>query len=186
MEILLAIVVASAVIFFGALISMGNERQRRAIDLLCEEFIRWSEQDLLIKRGEISLVVQVPDPLNWFGRLASKVTGLNLNLHQAELLENANTLSFLVENTSERVLFTTSSPTDIRRLNAKERRHPLHDATVNPLLSLPRNVMIRKISLGNGGFMFDLQFPLAWKALTGKEPEQGKEVWLYLFPDSRS
>lgn len=31
MEILLAIVVASAVIFFGALISMGNERQKTGI-----------------------------------------------------------------------------------------------------------------------------------------------------------
>ena len=29
MEILLAIVVVTAVIFFGALISMGNERQRK-------------------------------------------------------------------------------------------------------------------------------------------------------------
>ncbi|HNC47201.1 MAG TPA: hypothetical protein PLU80_23715 [Acidobacteriota bacterium] len=186
MEILLAIVVASAVIFFGALISMGNERQRRAIDSLREEIVRWSEQDLLIKREKLSLVVQVPDPLNWFGRLASKVAGMNLNLYQAELHENINVLSFLVENTSERVLFTTSSPADIRRLNAKEKRDQLHDVTVNPLHSLPRNVMIRRISLGNGGFMFDLQFPLAWKALTGKEPEQGKEVWLYLFPDSRS
>ena len=31
MEIILAIVVASAVIFFGALISMGNERQKEAV-----------------------------------------------------------------------------------------------------------------------------------------------------------
>ena len=39
MEILLAIVVASAVIFFGALISMGNERQRKAIDGLREQVV---------------------------------------------------------------------------------------------------------------------------------------------------
>lgn len=186
MELILTIVVASAVIFFGALISMGNERQRRAIDSLREEIIRWSEQDLLIKREKLSLVVQVPDPLKWFGQLASKVAGLNLRLYQAELLENTNVLSFLVENTSERILFTTSSPADIRRMNTRESRTQLHDVIVNPLLSLPRNVTIRKISLSNGGFMFDLQFPLAWKALTGKEPEQGKEVWLYLFPDGRS
>jgi hypothetical protein len=183
MEILLAIVVASAVIFFGALISIGNERQKKAIDSLREEIVRWSEQDLLIKREKLSLVVQVTDPLNWFGQLTSKVTGLNLNLYQAELIENTNILSFLVENTSERVLFTASSPADLRRLNSRQSRKQLHDVTVNPLLSLPRNVTIRKISLSNGGYMFDLQFPLAWKALTGKEPEQGKEVWLYLFPD---
>ena len=138
MEIILAVVVASAVIFFGALISMGNERQCRAIDSLREEIVRWSEQDLLIKREKLSLAVQVPDPLDWFGRLASKVAGMNLNLYQAELLENTNVLSFLVENTSERVLFTTSSPSDIRRLNSRESRTQLHGVIVNPLLSLPR------------------------------------------------
>ena len=37
MEIILAIVVASAVIFFGALISMGNERQRKSIDNLRDQ-----------------------------------------------------------------------------------------------------------------------------------------------------
>ncbi len=50
MEIILAIVVAAAVIFFGALISMGNERQRRAIDGLREQVVLWAVQDLKIKR----------------------------------------------------------------------------------------------------------------------------------------
>lgn len=42
MEIILAIVVAAAVVFFGALISMGNERQRRAIDELREQVVMWA------------------------------------------------------------------------------------------------------------------------------------------------
>lgn len=50
MEIILAIVVASAVIIFGALISMGNERQRKAIDIISEHLADWIRQDLKFKR----------------------------------------------------------------------------------------------------------------------------------------
>lgn len=53
MEISLAIGVASAVIFFGALISMGNERQRRAIDGLREQVVLWAVKDLQTQREEI-------------------------------------------------------------------------------------------------------------------------------------
>jgi len=50
MEIILALVVAVAVIFFGALISAGNERQRKAIDGVREQIVLWAMQDLRIKR----------------------------------------------------------------------------------------------------------------------------------------
>jgi hypothetical protein len=54
MEITLAVVVAAAVIFFGALISTGNERQRKAIDGLREQVIMWAMQDLRIKREKLT------------------------------------------------------------------------------------------------------------------------------------
>ena len=57
MEIMLAIVVALAVIFFGALISMGNERQRRAIDNLREQVVNWAQQDLLLKHAELARAI---------------------------------------------------------------------------------------------------------------------------------
>ena len=69
MEIILAIVVASAVIFFGALISMGNERQRKAIDGLREQVVLWAVQDLTIKREKLSRSVSVANPLEWFNTL---------------------------------------------------------------------------------------------------------------------
>ncbi len=63
MEIILAIVVASAVNFFGALISMSNERQKRAIDSLREQAVNWAVQDIKIKRERLAQTVQVPDHL---------------------------------------------------------------------------------------------------------------------------
>jgi hypothetical protein len=66
MEIILAIVVATAVIFFGALISAGNERQRKAIDNLREQTSLWAMQDLRIKRERLAREVHMNDPLGWF------------------------------------------------------------------------------------------------------------------------
>ncbi len=63
MEIILAIVVGVAVIFFGALISAGNERQRKAIDGLREQVVLWAIQDLRIKRENLACDVHVDDPL---------------------------------------------------------------------------------------------------------------------------
>ncbi len=59
MEIILAIVVAAAMIFFGALISIGNERQRKAIDALREQTELWAMQDLRIKRERLVREVRV-------------------------------------------------------------------------------------------------------------------------------
>lgn len=68
MEIILAIVVGVAVIFCGALISMGNERQRRAIDDLREQVVRWAIQDLRIKHERLARDVRIDDPLDWLNK----------------------------------------------------------------------------------------------------------------------
>jgi len=68
MELVLAIVVVVAVIFFGALISMGNERQRKAIDELREQTALWAMQDLRIKRERLARDVRVDDPLSWLNK----------------------------------------------------------------------------------------------------------------------
>src|SRR5512147_1777692 len=88
MEIILAIVVATAVIFFGALISAGNERQRQAIDGLREQAALWAMQDLRIKRERLARDVHVADPLGWFIKTASKACGHKLNLQVVEAYEN--------------------------------------------------------------------------------------------------
>ena len=52
LDILFALAVLAAVIIFGALISMGNERQRRAIDGLREQAAGQLDRvDAAIERG---------------------------------------------------------------------------------------------------------------------------------------
>ena len=118
MEIMLAIVVASAVIFFGALISMGNERQRKAIDSLREQVVLWAVQDLKTKREHLSQIVQVPDPLGWLNKTASRVCGYDLKLQVLEIFDEPQSLVCTSGNEGIRVVFSPFSPTDIHRIKS--------------------------------------------------------------------
>lgn len=183
MEIILAIVVAFAVIFFGALISMGNERQRKAIDGLREQVVLWAMQDLKIKREIMARDVQVDNPLGWLNRIATIVCGYDLKLQITESIDEPRTLICISGDRGRQVVFTTSSPQEIDHLR-KEKRNRLaqYSTPLIPFLSLPNNTKTYEISSLNAGIMFDLELPLAWKGLTGKKIENTNRVWMYIQP----
>lgn len=180
MEIILAIVVATAVIFFGALISAGNERQRQAIDSLREQAALWAMQDLRIKRERLARDVHVVDPLGWFNKTASKACGHYLNLQLVEAYENPHVLICTDGQGGSKVIFTLLSPTEIRALKRAKRNRLSQYADRNPLLSLPRGVTAFECSVLNNGILFDLELPLAWKGLTGNSIDEVSVMWMYL------
>ncbi len=181
MEIILAIVVASAVIFFGALISMGNERQRKAIDDLREQVVLWAVQDLKIKREHLARTVQVPDPLGWLNKTTSKVCGYDLKLQVLEMFEEPQTLICTSGSGSLRVVFSPLSPADIRRIKSGKQNRLSKFSGHNPLLFLPKGVGVHELSVLNGGHLFDLELTLVWKALTGQNLELINQLWVYEF-----
>ncbi len=180
MEIILAIVVVAAVIFFGALISMGNERQRKAIDSLREQFTLWAMQDLRIKRERLARDVQVDNPLGWLNCIVTNVYGYNLNLQFAESLDEPSTLICTSSNKSGRVVFTTLSPHIIRRFRKEKRNRLAQYGSQNPLLSPSNNIKTYEISSLNAGIMFDLELPLAWTGLTGQKIENVNRLWMHI------
>jgi len=180
MEIILAIVVASAVIFFGALISMGNERQRRAIDGLKEQVMLWAVQDLKIKREALAHDVKIVDPLAWFNRLATKILGYDLHLQFVEAFDDPQVLVCISDNMTTKVIFTTLSPRRIRQLKHAGRNKLSRFAERNPLWSFPRNVIAHEFSLLNCGLLFDIELPVTWKLLTGQDLIKGDRLWIYI------
>lgn len=182
MEIILAIVVATAVIFFGALISAGNERQRKAIDSLREQAVLWATQDLRIKRERLARDVHVGDPLGWFNKIAVKACGHNLNLQLVEAYENPHAVICADGNGGSKVIFTLLSPAEIHVMKRANRNRLSQYADRNPLLSLPRGVTAFECSVLNNGILFDLELPLAWKGLTGNNVEEIELMWIYMFP----
>jgi hypothetical protein len=172
MEIILAIVVGAAVIFFGALISMGNERQRKAIDGLHEQIVLWAMQDLRIKRERLARDVQVNNP--------AKVSGFNLNLQVVEFFDNPQTLVCASADGTNKVIFSPLSPTETHQINRNKRSRLSQYSDRNPLLSISRHVQVYELSVLNGGILFDLELPLAWKSLTNQEIEQIERLWMYM------
>lgn len=180
MEIILAIVVATAVIFFGALISMGNERQRRAIDVLREQVVLWAVHDLKIKREHLARDVRVDNPLGWLNKVTFKVCNCEMDLQVVEVIENPRVLICTTGNGAEKVVFTPLAPNEIHALKRSKRNRLAQYAERNPLLSLPRNVTAYECSVLNNGILFDLELPLAWKGLTGKPVDDMGRLWIYM------
>lgn len=179
MEIILAIVVATAVIFFGALISMGNERQRKAIDGLREQVVLWAVQDLKIKREHLVHSVQVPDPVEWLNKTASRVCGYDLKLQVLEVVEEPQSLICASGDGNVKAIFSPLSPVDIRRIKSGRQNRLSQFVDRNPLLFLPNSVNAYEISVLNAGHLFDLELSLAWKDLTGHSLAITNKLWMY-------
>ena len=180
METILAIVVASAVIFFGALISMGNERQRKAMDNLREQVVLWAMQDLRIKRAELVRDVHVEDPLGWVNKVAARVCGYDLNLQLVEVLENPRVLICATVDGREKVIFTPHSPGEIRAMKRAKHNRLSQYTDRNPLLSFPRDIIAFECSVLKHGFLFDLELPLVWNGLTGNNDDEMNIIWMYI------
>ena len=121
MEIILAIVVVATVIFFGALISAGNERQRKAIDALREQTVLWAMQDLRIKREKLAREVRVDDALGWLNKIVTKANGSSLELQIMEFFDNPQALVCASADRTNQVIFSPFSPTEIHQINRSRR-----------------------------------------------------------------
>ncbi len=121
-DLLLAIVVVGAVIAFGALISVGNERQRRSIEALHQAYKQWAVQDLRLKRGAISSQIQIDDLTAWFTKATSLAFGRKTNLTDCQL-HNApvTAVQFRDTESGTTVVFALESPEVLMPILKKKR-----------------------------------------------------------------
>lgn len=180
MELLLALAMITAVILFGALLSLGNERQRRAIDELREQVVLWAIQDLRIKRERLARNIRVDDPLGWLSHTTEKILGSVVNLKVVEVFQDPPVLVCANENENHRVIFSTLSPNEVKGLRNARKNRLTNSVMGNPLLSMSRKVVEYQLSTLNCGFLFDAEFELAWKAITGHNAEKTDRLWIYL------
>ncbi|MBI3175242.1 MAG: hypothetical protein HYZ25_16065 [Chloroflexi bacterium] len=178
MEMMLALAVLAAVIVFGTLISLGNERQRRAIDALQDQIVSWAVQDLKIKRDHLAREVRVDDPLGWLNRLTSRAFSSHVELQIVEFFEDPQVL-VCQSGDGTRVLFSPLSKSEIHVLNKMRKGKLAHYTSGNPLLRFPRGTRGQEFSPLNSGAGFDLELRLAWKGLTGREA-QSERLWMYM------
>lgn len=168
--------------FFGALISAGNERQRRAIDDLREETSRWAMRDLQLKREQLVHEAKVDDPLGWLNRVAAGACGYELNLQVTESFENPRALLCASRNSGGAVVFSPIGPDEIRKMKRARSSRLSQFAERNPLASLPAKATSYALSVLNAGTLFDLELHLAWKGLTGQRAEDMQCMWMFILP----
>jgi len=180
MEIILAIVVATAVIFFGALISMGNERQRRAIDGLREQLALWAVQDLKIKREKIASTITVGNPMEWINQIATRISGIHFDLQTVEVYENPHTLVCISRDSTHKIAFTPISVRELQKKLPNKQNRITNFSNPNPLTNQSQTLKTFEVSVLNAGFLFDLELPVAWKALTGNDINQIEKIWMYI------
>ena len=179
-DLLLAVVVVSAVIAFGALISVGNERQRRAIDALHQAYKQWAVQDLRLKRGTVSTHIRIEDLTAWLTKATSLAFGrktivMDYQLHNSPV----NTVEFHDAEVGKTIICTLESPEALKSILKKKRPVLRGELRPNPLFRVGKKTPTVELSMLNAGVMFDVELPIAWNTLTGQATESAT-LWAYI------
>ena len=179
MEIILTLSVLIALVALGVTISLGNERQRQAIQNVREQLQAWTEQDIRLKREKLAREVVVPDPRRWLEENAGRALGSFPQIQSVETWskEGASALIAICQD-GRRLVFT---PIERKRfVSAVDQGNSrLSRANPGPLGSQPEKAPCKELSIVSAGMFFDLEAQQAWQQLTG-QPLAGDRLWMYI------
>ena len=182
LDVIFAISVLAAVILFGALISVGNERQRKAIDGIREQASHWAEQDLRLKRARAMRDVQVPDARQWLSGATTRLLGTSHQLLALNPWEQ-NGLRAVVCPCEDgfKLVLTPIPPTQFVKAVRVNRRSRLAKAEVGLLGNRPQCVAVHEMNIVTCGPFFDLEAKLAWQQVCGS-PLDSERLYLFEVP----
>lgn len=179
-DFFLSIVVIAAVVIFGALISVGNERQRKAIDKLHVAYKQWAIQDLRLKRGTAASQIQINDLQGWLTKATTlgfghKTTVMGIQKHESPIA----TLEMHDSETGKTLVCVIETPDTVVNLLKRRKSVIRGDLRSNPLFRVGKKTPVVELSMLNAGSLFDVELPVAWKMLTGDVTESGS-LWAYM------
>ena len=182
MEIFLATAVLASLLLLGALISAGNERQRRAIDALRNQAENWAEQDIRIKREKLARQITVPDPLAWLEKVAADALGSAPKLLSVSPWQKEGLAALVAICQDGRRLVFTPVPRErlLKALKVKS-KGALSGMSGTLLGDNPGQTPWCELSLVSIGMFFDVEAAQAWQQLTG-EPLTTGRLSLYEVP----
>ena len=178
-ETIFAIAILFSLVALGGLISIGNERQRKAIDKLSEHAQSWAIEDLRLKRGQVEGNITIEDPIAWLSTAASKGFGRQVQLSLTEVLEKPATISCVDNTSGETILFSLLSPKELRSLSKEKRSKLSKRGAQHSLVPLGKGIDVVELSILNAGIRFDLELCTAWQNLTTEQPGN-EQLWAYL------
>ena len=180
MEIVLTITVVAAVVLVGLLISIGNERQRKALKGVRESLKEWAISDLKIKRALAEREIMVEEPILWLDMKAGTVLGSVPGIREnVKVIQHPRAIE--VETTDGGLLvFSPIAPGVFRKMCGKSRHHSgfINEGS-NLLGKKPQKAEAYEFSALNSGIFFDVELKQVWKRLTGAGLEADR-LWMYV------
>ena len=180
-DYLLALTVLIALIVLGALISVGNERQRKAIDSISRQTQAWAIEDLRLKRGQVEANISIDNPIAWLNTAASRALGRQTQLSAPEIAENPLVISFVDHYAGETLIFSLLSPKVLRKLSKEKQSELSKRNSQHPLIPWRKGITSFEMTILNAGIRFDLELPVAWQSIT-KEQTNSEHLWGYILP----
>lgn len=172
MDIALAVVITVVLIALGAVLSIGNERQRKAIEGLRKEHQNWAEQDIRLKREKLSRSVVVENPLVWLNEMAQKHTGLPLELTGTDILTDQDVPAIVSKaKTGTKYLFTPMPREEFLKAVTVSKKNAGQLARYLPsglLGDKPAKAPYWEMTISNSEIFFDLEAAQVWRAITGQ------------------
>ena len=181
-EAILAIAILFSLVVLGGLISIGNERQRKAIDRISEHAEAWAIEDLRLKRGQIEGSISIEDPVGWLSTAASRALGRQFQLNLIEVLENPTTLSCIDNTSGETVLFSLLSPKELRILSKEKRSELSKRGTQHQLVPWRKEIYAKEMNVLNAGIRFDIELSAIWERMAKKQIDE-ERIWVYIKPN---
>jgi len=172
LDIVFAVSVLAAVILFGALISMGNERQRKAIDGLREQAVRWSEADLRLKRVRALHSFRSQEPMEWLDGVATRLFGISPTLTSLTTWKQNDIQAMLgLCQDGRHLVVTPIHPERFIKAISQRPRSRLQKAEVGILGDHPRRVPVYEMNIVTAGEFFDTEATICWEKVTGNRLE---------------
>ncbi len=183
MDAMLTFFVLIGIIALGMIISIGNERQRRALDEIRKQIEGWAAEDIRMKRAKAVGEIHVSDPKHWIASTASRIFGALVPVEDVSVWEH-NNVKALVATSDGRTLVLTPVPPE-RFIPANQVDGKKHNRLTGPVVTIlgknPRKVPVYECSVLTHGAFFDLEARSLWQNLTGESLELDR-MWLYDVP----
>jgi hypothetical protein len=169
MDILIGTSLLVAIVVLGALISAGNERQRKALDGIREQVEAWAQEDILIKREKVARSIWVEAPLAWLEKTAAGILGQAPGIISTTTWEKDGLLAIIaICNDGGRLVFTPVPRDRFLKSIKLKKRGALTQAETSVLGDKPEKAPYYDLSVLTSGMFFDIEAAQTWEALSGQ------------------
>lgn len=169
MDILIGTSLLIAIVVLGALISAGNERQRKALDGIREQVEAWAQEDILIKRDKVARSIQVDAPLVWLEKTAAAVLGQAPGIISCTIWKKGGLLAIIaICNDGGRLVFTPVPRDRFLKSVRTTKRGVLAQADTSVLGDKPEKAPYYDLSIVTSGMFFDIEAAQTWETLSGQ------------------